>query len=241
MASERRGDRGLAVKRARVLLADDHTIVVQGLEILLREHVDLVGSVRDGVALVEEALRLRPDVVVVDISMPLLNGLDAIRELRRRESDARAVVLTMYAERQLAVEALQAGASAYVLKHSAGEELVTALREVLRGRTYITPLLAGEVRAPAAEMPARRPARSLGLTSRQRQVLQLVAEGRTMKEIAGALNLSSRTVESHKYQMLAALQLRTTADLVRYAVQLGLVSGDPAPPEARPPRRTAGA
>jgi DNA-binding NarL/FixJ family response regulator len=201
--------------RARVLLADDHTIVAQGLESLLSEDFDLVGSVRDGAALVEAAGRLRPDVIVADISMPRMNGLDAIRELRRQGIAARIVMLTMHADPQLALEALRSGASAYVLKHSACDELIAAVREVLRGRTYVTPLIAGEVRAAVGEGEGRHSARSMGLTLRQRQVLQLIADGRTMKEIAASLNLSTRTVESHKYQMIEALSLRTTADLVR--------------------------
>jgi DNA-binding NarL/FixJ family response regulator len=227
--------------RARVLLADDHTIVAEGLEGLLGEDFDLVGSVRDGAGLLEAAIRLRPDVIVTDISMPGLNGLDAIRELRRQGSDARIVMLTMHADPQLALEALRSGAAAYLLKHSAGEELITAVHEVLHGRTYITALIAEEVRAAIREPGVRPPARSTSLTGRQRQVLQLIAEGRTMKEIAAALNLSTRTVESHKYQMIEALNLRTTADLVRYAVQMGLAppSVTLAPPRARPPGRAA--
>jgi len=230
--------------RPRVLLADDHTIVAEGLEGLLSEDFDLVGSVRDGAALVEAASRLLPDVIVTDISMPRMNGLDAIRELRRRRgSTAKIVVLTMHADPQLAVEALRGGAAAYLLKHSAGDELIAALREVLRGRTYVTALIAREVRVALGEMEGRQPARSLGLTTRQRQVLQLIAEGRTMKEIAASLNVSTRTVESHKYQMIEALGLRTTADLVRYAVQLGLTPASPAParPPARPPENVADA
>ena len=211
------------MSRARVLLADDHTIVAEGLETLLREEFDLVGSVRDGEALIEAAVRLRPDVIVTDISMPRMNGLDAIRELRRRGVDARIVMLTMHADPQLALDALRSGAAAYLLKHSAGDELLTAVRRVLAGRRYITALIAGEVRAAEfAEVDRGHPARPLALTPRQREVLQLIAEGRTMKEIAAALNVSARTVESHKYHMIEMLGLRTTADLVRYAVQQGL-------------------
>jgi DNA-binding NarL/FixJ family response regulator len=224
--------------RARVLLADDHRIVAEGLESLLREDFDLVGTVRDGDALIEAARRLRPDVVVTDISMPGMNGLDAIRELRRQGITARIVTLTMHADPQLAVDALRSGASAYVLKHSAGDELIAAVRAVLHGRTYVTALIAKAVQAAAAGVDARPPGRSIRLTTRQRQVLQLIAEGRTMKEIATSLNVSARTAESHKYQMIEALSLRTTADLVRYAVQMGLVpvSPTPAPPGAKPPR-----
>ena len=229
--------------RPSVLLADDHTIVAEGLEGLLSDEFDLVGSVRDGMALVEAARRLRPQVIVTDVAMPVMNGLDAIRELRREGNSARIVVLTMYADPQLAHEAFRAGATAYVLKHSAGEELITAVRDVLRGRTYVTPLLAAEV-LPSASGDARRPlARPTRLTARRRQVLQMIAEGRTMKEIAVALNVSARTAESHKYQMMQALGARTTADLVRYAVQIGLVPASPrlGLPPAEPPAGAAGA
>jgi DNA-binding NarL/FixJ family response regulator len=224
--------------RARVLLADDHRIVAEGLESLLSEDFDLVGTVRDGDALIAAARRLHPDVIVTDISMPGMNGLDAIRELRRQGITAKVVTLTMHADPQLAVDALRSGASAYVLKHSAGDELIAAVREVLHGRTYVTGLIAKEVRAAVAGVDARPPGRAVRLTARQRQVLQLIAEGRTMKEIAALLSVSARTAESHKYQMIEALGLRTTADLVRYAVQMGLVPASPAlhPPGGKPPR-----
>jgi DNA-binding NarL/FixJ family response regulator len=224
-----------------VLLADDHTIVAEGLEGLLSDAFKLVGSVRDGAALVEAARRLRPEVIVTDIAMPVMNGLEAMRELRRQGISARIVVLTMYADPQLAQEAFLAGASAYILKHSAGEELITAVRDVLRGRTYVTPLLAADLPPgiPEAARPAALPTR---LTARQRQVLQMVAEGRTMKEIALALNVSARTAESHKYQMMSTLGARTTADLVRYAVQIGLVPASPTlgPSSGEPPADLAG-
>jgi DNA-binding NarL/FixJ family response regulator len=213
--------------RARVLLADDHTMVAEALERLLSEDFDLLGSVRDGAALIEAASRLRPDVIVADIAMPGMNGLDAVRELRRQGIPARIVILTMHADPQLAVEALQSGASAYVLKHSAGEELISAVREVLHGRTYVTALLSREAPAGGGEGHSWQPARARGLTVRQRQVLQLIAEGRTMKEIAASLGISTRTVESHKYQMIDALRLRTTADLVRYAIRMGVVPESP--------------
>lgn len=230
------------MSRARVLLADDHTIVAEGLESVLGDEFDLVGSVRDGAALVEAARRLHPEVIVADISMPVMNGLDAIRELRRQGSAARVVMLTMHADPHLAAEAFRAGAAAYLLKHSAGDELIAAVHEVLEGGTYVTPLIARDVQAALAE-PDHQPAtRSMRLTRRQREVLTLVAEGRTMKEIATVLNVSARTAESHKYQMMEALGVRTTADLVRYAVQIGLVPASlpvSAPPGERPPGAAA--
>jgi DNA-binding NarL/FixJ family response regulator len=213
------------VRRPSVVLADDHAIVAEGLSALLGEEFDLVGSVRDGVTLVEAVRHLHPEVVVVDISMPRLNGLEAIRELRRQGSRVRIVVLTMHADSQVAAEAFRSGATGYVLKDSAGEELIAAVHEVLQGGTYVTPTIARDVEAALAQSEHEPPTRSLGLTRRQREVLSLIAAGRTMKEIAAVLNVSARTAESHKYQMMTALGVRTTADLVRYAVHIGLVPG----------------
>jgi DNA-binding NarL/FixJ family response regulator len=210
-------------RRPSVLLADDHAIVAEGLGALLGEEFNLVGSVRDGLALIEAVPRLCPDAIVADLSMPKMNGLEAIRELRRQGSGAKVVVLTMHADAHIAVEAFRSGATAYVLKDSAGEELIAAVHEVLHGGTYVTPTIAGDVQAALAQADQEPSTRSLGLTRRQREVLTLIAAGRTMKEIAAALGVSARTAESHKYQMMEALGVRTTADLVRYAVQIGLV------------------
>lgn len=205
-----------------MLLADDHRIVAEGLRSLLEDGFDLVGTVGDGRALLAAAATLKPDVIVCDIGMPLLNGLDAIRELRKRGSPAKIVVLTMHADVPLATEALQAGASAYVLKQAAGEELVVAIHEALRGGMYIAPALARNVRTRVGQPERARSLMSV-LTPRQREVLQLVAEGRTMKEIAAALGVSTRTAETHKYHMMQTLGCRTTADLVRFAVTSGVV------------------
>jgi DNA-binding NarL/FixJ family response regulator len=206
--------------RARVLLADDHAIVAEGLVSLLRDEFELVGAVRDGCALVEAVRELWPDIVVADISMPLLSGLEALRQLRADGITVKVIFLTMYTDAHLASEALRAGASGYVLKHSAGEELVRALHEVQRGRVYLTPRIAEEVVMTLAE-----PGQGTGprLTERQSQVLRLVAEGRTMKEVAAELGLSRRTVETHKYQMMQTLGLHTTAELIRYALDHGLI------------------
>jgi DNA-binding NarL/FixJ family response regulator len=207
------------MNRARVLLADDHAIVAEGLVSLLRDEFDLVGTVRDGCALVEAVRELRPDIVVADISMPLLSGLEALRQLRGEGIGVKVVFLTMYTDAHLAGEALRAGASGYVLKHSAGEELVRALHEVQRERVYLTPLIAEDVVRTLAEPGQGTGAR---LTQRQSQVLRLVAEGRTMKEVAAELGLSRRTVETHKYQVMQTLGLRTTAELIRYALDHAL-------------------
>jgi DNA-binding NarL/FixJ family response regulator len=211
------------VPKIRVLLADDHAIVSQGLEALLQESFDLVGSVRDGRALVASVSELKPDVAVTDISMPGLNGLEAIRQIKKVRPVTKIVALTMHSEPNLVAEALKSGASGYVLKSSAVEELERAIREVMLGRTYVTSLIAKDVFAVLMEsggVAGTEPQ----LTARQREVLQLIGEGRTMKEIATALKISPRTAESHKYDMMQALGCKTTADLIRHAVKLRLVS-----------------
>lgn len=213
---------GNFVAKTRVVLADDHAIVSQGLEALLQASFDLVGSVRDGRELVNLVTQLKPDVVVTDISMPGLNGLDAIRQIKKIRPLTKVVALTMHAEPALVAEALKAGASGYVLKSSAVEELERAIREVLLGRTYVTSLIAKDLFAVLMESGGA-PGDEPQLTARQREVLQLIGEGRTMKEIATALSISPRTAESHKYDMMQALGCKTTADLIRYAVKLRLV------------------
>ncbi len=207
------------MSRPKILVADDHRILAEGLRGLLEPEYDLVEIVEDGRALLEAHDRVRPDVVVADVSMPLLNGIEAVRQLRQAGSRAKFVFLTMHPDVSYATEALEAGASGYVLKHSAPGELVTAVREALAGRTYITPRVAGAV------MEALRSGGTTGdrLTSRQTEVLQLVAEGKSAKEIAGLLDLSPRTVESHKYAIMDQLGVKTTAELVQYAVKKGLV------------------
>jgi DNA-binding NarL/FixJ family response regulator len=203
-----------------VLLADDHAIVAEGLATLLQGHFDLVGTVGNGNELVDTARKLRPDVIVADIAMPLLSGLEALRRLKAARSTAKVIFLTMHADAQLATEAFRAGATGYVLKQSAGEELIAAIQEVLQGRTYLTPLLTKDVIANFTESPPP----TVKLTPRQREVLRLIAEGRRMKEIGAILQLSTRTVETHKYEMMRGLGVESTAELVRYAVQIGLVN-----------------
>ena len=204
----------------RVLLADDHTIVADGLRSLLNQHFDLVGTVRDGEALVEAARRLHPDIIVSDIGMPGLSGLDALRQLNDDPSAPRMIFLTMHADADLATEAFRAGAAGYLVKHSAGDELITAIHEVLRGRFYLTPLITRDVLTNLAGRPTQSSAR---LTRRQRDVLRLIVEGKRMKEIAAALDLSARTVESHKYEMMQTLGVRTTAELIQFALRHDLV------------------
>ncbi|MEZ5362127.1 MAG: response regulator transcription factor [Bryobacterales bacterium] len=208
------------MNRPRVLVADDHRIVAEGLRGLLEPELEIVEIVEDGRALLEAHDRLHPDVVVADVSMPLLNGIEAVRQLRKAGSRAKFVFLTMHPDVSYATGALAAGASGYVLKHSAPDELLTAVREALAGRTYITPRVAGEVLEALRTGEAGEAVR---LTSRQTEVLQLVAEGRSAKEIGAILNLSPRTVESHKYAIMDAIGVKTTAELVQYAVKNGLV------------------
>jgi len=191
--------------RTRVLLADDHKIVLDGLKNLLEPEFELAGTVEDGRALVSSVRKLRPDVIVVDISMPLLNGIEAVRRIKKISPDVKVVFLTMHPDVSYAVRAFEAGASGYVLKHSAASELLTAIREVIKGRTYVTPMIAGELVQSYKEGSHRRPDETLQLTQRQREILQLLAEGCSVKKIAIILDISTRTVEFHKYTLMAKL------------------------------------
>ena len=210
-------------RRPRVLIADDHLMVAEALKSLLSSDFDLVGVVEDGRALVEEAGRLRPDVIVADVTMPHLNGIDALIRLRQDGNPVPVVFLTMQRDVTFARRALEAGASGFVLKHSAPVELIAALRAALEGRTYLTPQLAGEVLDAMKKGPDRPAAPADALTPRQREVLQLLAEGKSAKEVATALAISTRTVEFHKYQMMETLGLHTNAELVHFAIKHGLV------------------
>ena len=210
--------------RPRVLLADDHTLVLDGFQRLLESEYELVGAVADGRAVLEAAVRLRPDVVLMDISMPLLNGIDATRQLKQILPDVKVIFLTMHADSAYVVEGLRAGASGYLLKWSAEEELLGAIREVLQGRIYITTLVGEEV-LEILRKPTRHAASEPNqLTARQREILQLIAEGRAVKEMASILKISAKTVEFHKYRIMLKLGMRTTAELTRYAIQQRLVS-----------------
>ena len=204
------------MRRNTVLLADDHAIVMEGLARLLQEQdFDIVGAVSDGHRLVEAAKRLRPDVIVTDLTMPGLSGLDVLIRLRAERVDSKIIVLTMHNDAGLATVAMREGASAFLLKESAGEELLTAIRHVLQGRVYLTPALTRDVMERMAGFPG---ALEPQLTPRQRDVLRLIVKGQRMKEIAANLGVSTRTVETHKYEMMQALGLRSTAELVRYAL-----------------------
>lgn len=207
-----------------VLLADDHAIVTEGLEGLLKPHFKLLGTVHDGRALVSATNQLRPDVVVTDISMPLLNGLEAVRQIKKQLPRTKIIVLTMHGEPEMAVEAFRAGASAYLLKISSGEELVRAIEEVSQGRAYLSPLITRDLLSIMIEARGGSTGKGSRITPRQREVLQLIAEGRTMKEVASILNISPRTAETHKYDMMEILGVKTTAALIQYALRERLVS-----------------
>lgn len=210
--------------RPRVLLADDHRMFAEGLRTLLGEAFELVDIVADGVAMLEAAQRLRPDVIVADITMPRLSGIDALTQLRAVLPGVRVVFLTMHLDAAYARRALAAGALGFVLKHSAVEELVLALRSALAGQVFVTPLLGADVLAGDPADPARRVDPLAALTPRQRQVLQLLADGKSVKQVASSLSISTRTVEFHKYTMMEAVGARGMADLIRIAIRNGLVS-----------------
>jgi DNA-binding NarL/FixJ family response regulator len=213
----------IAARRPRVLLADDHLLVAEALKSLLAPEFDLVGVVEDGRALVEAARTLRPDVIVADITMPHLNGIDALIQLRQSGNQVPVVFLTMHRDVSFARRALDAGASGFVLKHSAPAELVSAIRAALDGKTYLTSQLAGEVFESMKQMPGQVVDPLGSITPRQREVLQLLAEGRAAKEIASRLAISTRTVEFHKFQLMETLGIHTNAELIHFAIKNGLV------------------
>ena len=212
------------MKKPRVLLADDHSLILAGLRKLVEADCDVVGTVEDGRALVAAAQKLRPDLILLDISMPLLNGLDAARQLRTLVPESKLIFLTMHASPTYATEAFQAGASGYLLKRSAASELSLAIKSVLLGQYYLTPALTKDVLDLALKPSSGERGKpvSTALTSRQREVLQLVAEGRGPKAIADILNVSVKTVEFHKARIMKQLDIHTTADLTKYAVTHGI-------------------
>jgi DNA-binding NarL/FixJ family response regulator len=210
--------------RHRIILADDHEIVLDGLRRILEPEFEIVATATNGRALVAEIEKLKPDAAVADISMPLLNGLDALRQCLSGHSRTRFIFLTANPDVALATQAFRLGAAGYVLKHAAAEELVVAMREALAGHTYITPRIANEVLQNLMSRPVETASVGIGLTGREREVLQLLAEGNVIKEIAAILNVSPRTVEFHKHNVVAKTGLRTTAELARYAARQGLVS-----------------
>jgi DNA-binding NarL/FixJ family response regulator len=207
------------MKRTRLLIADDHVMFAQGLQSLLRDEFDLLGTAGNGEELVEATLRLQPDVILVDISMPVLNGFDAVRSIKANGSDAKIIFLTMHDDATLLSEAFRCGASGYILKQAAGEELVNAIKEVAQGNNYVSPLVTD---LPDEPLPIH--TQKATITPRQREVLELISRGMTMKEIASHLNISTRTAESHKYEMMQTLGVDSTAELIKYSLRLGLIS-----------------
>jgi DNA-binding NarL/FixJ family response regulator len=205
----------------RVLLADDHQLVLGAFEKLLASECEIVGRVSDGRALLGEAEKLRPDVIVLDIAMPLLNGLEAGRKIKQSLPNTKLVFVTMHEDADVAAEAFRGGASAYLLKRSAPSELLTAIREVAQGRSYVTPLVTEGLVGLLMKVDERK--QSPELTSRQREILQLLAEGCSMKEVAAKLNITARTVAFHKYRMMEQLKITSTAELIQYAVKHHIV------------------
>jgi DNA-binding NarL/FixJ family response regulator len=211
------------MKRTSVLLADDHAVLMECLAPLLQQEFDVVGIANDGRSMVDMAKRHRPDVIVTDISMPHLNGIDAARILRKEVRSAKLLFLTMHADLPLVEEAFRVGASGFVLKVSGASEFIKAIQSVARGDTYITPLLAGDLISALLTAGPQESSTETTLTLRQRQVLQLLAEGKTMKEAAALMEISTRTAESHKYEIMRKLGVQTTAALIQYAVRIKLV------------------
>ena len=205
----------------RVLLADDHALILGAFEKLLAPHCEIVGTVTDGRALIEAVQKLKPDVVVVDIAMPLLNGLDAARHIKKERPSTKIVFVTMNEDSDLAAEAFRAGASGYLLKRSAVSELLLAIREVVAGRSYATPLVTQGL--VGSLMSGGRHEANRELTPRQREVLQLLAEGHSMKQVAAHLNVTPRTVAFHKYRMMEQLNIKSSAELIQYAIKHHLV------------------
>jgi len=212
--------------RPRFLIADDHAIFAEALRAYLEKSYSVVGVVADGRAMISEGIRLRPDVVIADVGMPLLNGLDAARRIREQAPNVKFIFLTMLDDPNLAAAALELGPIGFVLKHSAGPELFKAIDRVLSGQPYLTPRLRA---TDWVETKARARQFSKDMTPRQRDIVQLLAEGRSMKEIAGLLDLSEKTVEFHKHHIRESFNLKSNADMVIFALKHGLISVEPAP------------
>ena len=210
------------MKRIRILLADDHTLISDGFRKLLEPEFEVVGTVADGRALLNAAEELKPDLALVDVGMPLLNGLDAARQLRKRMPRLKLIFLTMNPDSDVAGEALRIGASGYLLKNSRGDELLKAVRDVVKGMSYVTPQIRQEMEERFIRDP-KATNRPKHLTTRQREILQMFAEGRSSKEIASILDISVRTVHFHKYEIMKELGIASNAELVQYAIKRSLI------------------
>ncbi len=211
------------MSRLRILLADDHPLVLDGVEKILEEKFDVVGKVEDGRALIAAAKQLRPDVIVTDMTMPLLHGLEASRQLRQLIPASKVIFLTMHADVAYAKEAFEAGASGYLLKRSAASELINAIQTVVQGQSYLTPLVFLDDQMPLEYASRNQVPILKHLTPRQREVLQLIAEGKSIKEIAVILSLSIKTVEFHKSKLMDTLHMQSNAALTKFALSHGLV------------------
>jgi DNA-binding NarL/FixJ family response regulator len=211
------------MNRARIVLADDHNLLVDAFKVLLQPHFEVVATFSNGHQLVQGAPALEPDVIVLDIGMPIMNGLIAGQQLRQLLPKVKLIYLTMNQDPDLAAEAFRLGASGYLLKNSAGSELVHAINEALLARSYITPLMTKGMVGSFIQTLKRRKTRH-ELTLRQREVLQLLAEGRSMKEVAYLLNVTPRTVAFHKYTMMDQLQLKSSAELIQFAMKSSIVA-----------------
>lgn len=211
------------MKRPRILLADDHTMICAGFQKLLEPQYEVVGSVGDGHALLKAAAEIKPDLVLLDVGMPLLNGLDAGREVKKMMPSVKLVFVTMNPDPDIAAEALRIGASGYLLKNSQGDELLRAVHDALRGLNYVTPEIARKMEQSYIRDP-RSLERPRQLSDRQREVLQMLAEGRTAKEIAFTLQISLRTVRFHKYRIMEELGISTNSELVQYAIKHSIIS-----------------
>lgn len=212
------------MNKARVLIADDHQILAEGVRNLLEAEFEVLGIVADGRELVSAAKDSQPDVIVADITMPSLNGIEAAAQLRDAGVTSKVIFLTQHRDVAYARRAMEVGASGFVLKHSVASELITAIREALRGQTYITPMIAGELLRSYQNRASEASVLPQQLTARQREVLQLVVEGRSAKEVAAVLKISTRTAEAHKARILEVLGLHSTAELVQYAIRNGIIS-----------------
>ncbi|GEA61907.1 response regulator [Vibrio comitans] len=211
------------MNKKTVLLADDHVLVAEGIKNLLADEYEVVGLVEDGMALVQKAKELKPDVIVSDISMPIMNGINAAEKILATDKDCKIILLTMHPEIKYAMRALDVGVKGYLLKHSASDELLTAIKTVLMNKTFITSALAADIMEAYRNNKGQAEDPISLLTPRQQQVLQLLAESHSAKEIANILNVSSRTVEFHKYKMVEILKLKNASELVPFAIKNGLV------------------
>src|SRR5215470_5420023 len=228
------------MKRARIILADDHSLLLGAFKSFLEPEFEVVGTFLDGRTLVDNVKDLHPDVIVLDIGMPLMNGISAGQKLKQDLPTVKLIYLTMNQDPDLAAEAFKLGASGYLLKSSAASELAFAIREALTGRSYVTPLITeGMVGSFVQNLKRKKPAHRL--TLRQKEVLQLLAEGRSMKETAAILKVTPRTVAFHKYTMMEQLNLRTSAELIQYAIKSSIVELNRMPSDSQPPDELGGA